>query len=278
MAFDYQPGDSLFHKLDPRTKFTVFALVVLIAISIWDPIMLGLLALFVYSWAIVSGIGKRANSVVKQMLPIFIFGYLVNIAFAIVPEPPLFYLIPAWQWFPISYGRLVFAAGVLGRIVSIFLSIWIILVLTPITSLILALVKLKMPSEMAMGIGIGMATVPAFIREGKTIMEAQKARAHKTDYKNPVKKLMAVMPIVIPLIWATLRRSQFIAVSIQARAFGYDIRGRTYRSELKMQRTDWIFIAFFAALFVAVRIVHAYYPFYVSYEFTYSLLKSLLHT
>jgi len=109
-------------------------------------------------------------------------------------------------------------------------------------------------------------------------MEAQKARAHKTDYKNPVKKLMAVMPIVIPLIWATLRRSQFIAVSIQARAFGYDIRGRTYRSELKMQRTDWIFIAFFAALFVAVRIVHAYYPFYVSYEFTYSLLKSLLHT
>lgn len=277
MSFDYEPGDSLFHRLDPRTKFTIFAFVALIAISIWDPIMLGLLALFVYSWAIVSGIGRRANKVVKKFLPIFVFGYLVNIAFAYVPEDPLFFLIPAWQFFPISYGRLVYAAGVLGRIVSIFLSIWIILVLTPITSLILALVKMKTPSEIAMGIGIGMATVPAFIREGKTIMEAQKARAHRTDYTNPAKKLMAVIPIVIPLIWATLKRSQSIAVSIQARAFGYNIRDRTYRTELKMQRTDWLFVAFFAALFALVRIVNAYYPFYVSYEFTYSLLKAIFH-
>ena len=44
-----------------------------------------------------------------------------------------------------------------------------------------------------------------------------------------------------------------------------------------MQRTDWLFVAFFAALFALVRIVNAYYPFYVSYEFTYSLLKAIFH-
>lgn len=277
MSFDYQPGNTLFHKLDPRTKFIVFAFIVAIAISIWDPIMLALLSLFVYSWSIVSGIRDRANKVVVKFLPIFVFGYVMNIAFAQVPEPAMFYLIPAWQFFPISYGRLIFAAGVLGRIVSIFLGIWIILVVTPITSLILAFVKTKMPPEIALAIGIGMASVPSFLREGKIIMEAQKARAHKTDFRNPIKKFMAIVPVVIPLIWATLRRSQSIAVAIEARAFGYDLTRRTYRTELTMKRTDWLFIAFFALLFVLVRLVAYYYPFYVSYNFTYSLVKSLFH-
>jgi energy-coupling factor transport system permease protein len=277
MSFDYLPGDSLFHRLDPRTKFAMFALIVVIAISIWDPIMLALLGLFVYSWSVFAGIRHKANQVLIKFIPIFAFGYLMNIAFANVPEPAMFYLIPAWQFFPISYGRLVFAAGVLGRMISIFLGIWIVLVLTPITSLILAFVKVRTPPEVALGIGIGMASVPSFIREGKTIMEAQKARAHKTDFKNPVKKFMAIVPIIIPLIWATIRRSQSIAVAIQARAFGYDIGRRTYRTELKMKPADWMFIVFFVAFFIVVRIVLAYYPFYVSYEFTYSLLKALFH-
>jgi energy-coupling factor transport system permease protein len=277
MSFDYQPGNTLFHKLDPRTKFIVFGFIVVIAISVWDPIMLGLLGFFVYSWSIVAGIRERANKVVIKFLPIFAFGYVLNIAFAEVPEPAMFYLIPAWQFFPVSYGRLVFAAGVLGRIVSIFLGVWIVLVVTPITSMILAFVKSKMPPEIALGIGIGMASVPSFLREGKIIMEAQKARAHKTDFKNPIKKFMAIVPVVIPLIWATLRRSQSIAVAIQARAFGYDLTGRTYRTELAMRRADWSFIILFASLFVLVRLVAYYYPFYVSYNFTYSLLKSLFH-
>jgi len=255
----------------------MFAFIVLVAINVWDPIMLGLLGGFVYSWAMFAGIQKRANKVVLKFLPIFAFGYVMNIAFASIPEPPLFYLIPDWHLFPISYGRLVFAAGVLGRIVSIFLSIWIILVLTPVTSLILALVKVRVPTEVALGIGIGMASIPAFIKEGKTIIEAQKARAHKTDYKNPAKKFMAVVPIMIPLIWATIRRSQSIAVAIQARAFGYDIARRTYRMELQMNQLDWLFITLFAALFATVMVVNAYYPFYLSYEFTYSLLKAILH-
>jgi energy-coupling factor transport system permease protein len=277
MSFDYQPGNSLFHRLDPRTKFIMFAFVVGIAITVWDPILLALLGVFVYLWSVFSGIRDRATKVVLKFLPIFAFGYILNIAFAQVPEPPMFYLIPAWQWFPISYGRLIFAAGVLGRIVSIFLGIWTILVVTPITSLILAFVKTKMPPEIALGIGIGMASVPAFIREAKTIQEAQKARAHKTDFKNPIKKFIALVPIMIPLIWATLRRSQSIAVAIEARAFGYNLARRTYRTELRMKPADWLFIASFASLFAAVQLVGYYYPFFISYNLTYSLLKSLFH-
>ena len=44
-----------------------------------------------------------------------------------------------------------------------------------------------------------------------------------------------------------------------------------------MKRVDWIFIGIFVAIFAFVRIVAVYYPFYLSYEFTYSLFKAIFH-
>lgn len=275
MAYEYEPGDTFFHHLDPRIKLLTFAIIIGMVVSISDPIWLALLALSVYSWSIVGKVTGKANKMLKSFLPLFIIAYILNIAFAVVPEEPWFYLISlgTWKLFPISPGRLIFAAGIVGRTISTFIGVWLLLLLTPPSLLILGLVKSRVPKDIAMAVGIGMATAPAFIREMRVILEAQRSRAHVIEYRNPIKKLRAIIPVMIPLLWATMRRAESIAISITSRAFTHDPKNRTFRGKLETTRKGWLFNASYLVLLVMVLFIKTYYPFYVSYEFTYSIIK-----
>ena len=45
MALEYVPGDSILHRMDPRTKIILFVAVVVLTVIIYDPFLIGLMLL-----------------------------------------------------------------------------------------------------------------------------------------------------------------------------------------------------------------------------------------
>lgn len=106
-----------------------------------------------------------------------------------------------------------------------------------------------LPPEIAMGLSIGFATLGLLTQQTKQITDAQQARGYDVRPKNIVARIKVIVALVLPIFFATIERAQNVAVAIQARAFDYNIKARTYRRALVFQFKDYQFIAILVGLF-----------------------------
>jgi energy-coupling factor transporter transmembrane protein EcfT len=104
-----------------------------------------------------------------------------------------------------------------------------------------------LPAEMGLALSIGFATVGILTQQTQKILDAQKARGYEIEYRNPARRLRALAISLLPIFWATIERSQHIALAILARAFDYDIRSRTYRRALVFRRDDYLVLTLIIA-------------------------------
>jgi energy-coupling factor transport system permease protein len=104
------------------------------------------------------------------------------------------------------------------------------------------------PPEIAMGLSIGFATLGLLTQQTKQITEAQQVRGYDVRPKNIIARLRVIVALVLPIFFATIQRSQDIAVAIQARAFDFNVKARTYRRTLTFQQRDYIVMAVLAGL------------------------------
>lgn len=246
MAFDYIPGRTLFHRLDPRTKLFYYVVMVFLTFALdSDPIFLA--ALFV-SAIVLMQLSRiplgRVTSFLKSMLPVAFMYAIFNLLFPTTTGSViLLHVIPPSS-FPITLEALMWSIGAAFRFLIILLVLRTILMLTPVRDLILALVKLKLPPEFGMALSIGFAYVPVLTDENRKIKEAQQARGWKYEYRNPLRKFNAVIRrMFIPAVFNSMRRTGDIALAIESKGFSYDISKRTYLRELRFTRTDYVVFA-----------------------------------
>lgn len=240
MATEYVAGETLFHLLDPRAKFMWFLTIMILSISFLDPLFL--LSLFLFGVCVPIKVAKlpRKNilKTFRHLIPILLLFFFLNLFF-FKHTKILFWIIPGILGFSLEG-----VAWALSAILRFFIMIFTVMVLystTPIMSLILGLTKLKLPAEYGIALGIGFGYVPELINMTRTIMDAQKARGWRFDYRNPVRKLLAYSSLLIPTLINSIRSGTLIAASIESRGFSHDVRHRTYRKELKFREVDWIF-------------------------------------
>lgn len=105
------------------------------------------------------------------------------------------------------------------------------------------------PPEIAMGLSIGFATLGLLTQETEQITDAQQARGYDVRPKNIIERIKVIVALVLPMFFATIERAQNVAVAIQARAFDYNIKARTYRRALFFHSMDYIFIVVMVGLF-----------------------------
>jgi energy-coupling factor transport system permease protein len=129
-----------------------------------------------------------------------------------------------------------------------------------------------LPPEMGLALSIGFATVGILTQQTQKILDAQKARGYEIEYRNPLKRFRALAISLLPIFWATIERSQHIAVAILARAFDYNIHARTYRRALVFRRDDYAVLALIAAALL-VGLAASYYR---AGNLTEHILRSLL--
>jgi len=255
MSFEYIPGDSFFHKLDPRSKLIYFFAVILIILNFTDPIITFIILVTIIVITIKSGVpSKNITGFLKKLSTVCFVYALFNVLFLPygAKPGPVIHTIYTFRYggfeIILTVEGLAWALAMLFRFLTILITVKQILMLTSIKELLIGLVKWKLPPEFGVALSIGFAYIPVLEREVATIVEAQEARGLKHDYRNPIKRTRALIPILIPSILASFRRSTQIALAIEARGFSYDIRNRTYVQELEFSKRDYIFMAFMVFL------------------------------
>ena len=250
----YFPGNSLIHRLDPRSKliFTVLYIVVIFLCKHLVSYGLVLATLLV----LIGISGVKPKVFLKGMKPVVFIVVFTAIL-------TLFYTDGTVLW---SLGFLkITEEGVwkaFFMVLRILMLISSTLLLTYTTSPILLtsglerllhpLKKIHFPvHELAMMMNIALRFIPTLIQETDKIISAQKARGADFDSGNLMQKAKALIPILIPLFISSFRRAEELAVAMECRCYHGD-EGRTSLRQLVMHGRDWGFLLFTVVLAASV--------------------------
>ena len=250
----YFPGDTVVHRLDPRTKLilVVIYIVALFCAKSW--VSYGLMALFLIVCMCLSRI--RLGVIVKGLKPllfIIVLTGLLNMFYTPGTE-----LVRFWI-FTITYEGLRNAIFMISRIVMLIFGTFLLtyttspIALTDAMELLMSpLKKIKVPvHELSMMMCIALRFIPTLISETDKIISAQKARGADFESGNLIRRAKALIPILVPLFISAFRRADELAVAMESRCYQGG-KGRTRMKQLRMQRRDYIALLIGLALLVGV--------------------------
>ena len=236
----YFPGNTVAHKLDPRTKILLVVLYITALFTAKSFLAYGLMALVLALCVQVSKVGLRALvKGLKPVLFIIIFTGVLNLFFT--PGEGVL-----WAWGPlhITTSGLRNAAFMVLRIMLLIMGTFLMTYTTsPISltdgleRLLNGLKRFHVPvHELTMIMSIALRFIPTLIEETDKIMSAQKARG--ADFAGPV----ALVPILVPLFISAFRRADELATAMECRCY-HGGEGRTKLHVLRYERRDYIALA-----------------------------------
>lgn len=238
----YFPGDTIIHKLDPRTKILTVILFItsLFFIREFYPyiFIVGFIFLSVYlSQVPVKFIFKG----LKPLIFIISITFVINI-FMIKGEV-LYRLGPL----TITREGLSQAVFMAMRLIFLVTGTSILTLTTSPISLTDGIERLLSPfkriglpaHELAMMMTIALRFIPTLLEETDKIMKAQKARGADFESGNILNRAKSLVPLLVPLFINAFRRADELATAMEARCYrGGD--NRTRLNELRFQEIDMV--------------------------------------
>ena len=250
----YFPGNSLAHRLDPRTKLILTVLYIVILFCAKGFVSYGVVALLLLTGVKVSGVAPRA--LVRGLKPIlFIICFTAVLNLFYTPGEAL-----ASFWiFTITKEGLVTAFFMVLRITMLIMGTFLLTYTTsPIAltdgleTLLGPLKRLKVPvHELSMIMSIALRFIPTLIEETDKIMSAQKARGADFESGNLIEKARALVPILVPLFISAFRRADELATAMECRCY-HGGEGRTKLHVLKYEGRDYVALALGALILAGV--------------------------
>lgn len=267
--------NSFLYKLDPRTKILLMLGFIVVGVSILDPFITLVIMLVVLLLYKLAGIpGEKVVEITKPLIFAFIMFFLLNFPFAqpLPGEKVFFYLIPP-KSVPITMTGILTGFGNALRFVMFIWIANLITNITPTSDLLLALNKSNVSPEISIAIGIAFSYIPELQKEFSTIVEAQKSRGAQLEFRNPLRKIIAYVPIIVPALFISLLRGRDIASAIEARGFTYNPRHRTYRRQIDFDIKDYIVISLIIIIAALVLFLKYRYDWF-DYHFVFNLIAN----
>ena len=248
------PGDSLLHRLDPRTKI-VLLFFFLAAIFIFDS-PLAYAALTAFTAALIAVSRVPPFLMLKALKPL---SWIIAFTFVI-------HLVstPGDAFFHVWLFDLTWQGAAKGFFIALRLALLILLsaLLTYTTSplaLTDALETLMQPAkrvgvpahEIAMMMTIALRFVPTLIEEADKIMKAQQARGADFTEGSVIERVKGFVPVLVPLFISAFRRADDLALAMEARCYRGGV-GRTQMKALRISSIDYVAYAFGALFFAAL--------------------------
>ena len=237
----YIPGNSIVHRLDPRSKLVAMILLILIVFWANNPI---------------------TNLILFVATGIFVALSEVPLSFFIKGLRSMFFLIAfttLFQLFFISGGHVLFEMGFIKItsygieqagiifcrfVLIIFFSTLLTLTTMPLSlataveSLLGPLKRFKVPvHEIGLMLSMSLRFVPTLMDDTIRIMNAQKARGVDFGEGNIIQKVKAMIPILIPLFATSLKRADSLATAMEARGYQGG-NGRSQYRQLNWMNKD----------------------------------------
>lgn len=235
----YVPGDSILHRLDPRSK--LLAMLAFIMLIFWaNNVITNALALaFVFGLVLLSGI--RLTYFIQGLLPMMGL-IMMTTAFQLFFTPVG---QPIWQFgfLTIRDQGLALAGIILVRFVLIIMFSTLLTLTTTPLSLADAVERLLHPlkplgvpvHDIGLMLSLSLRFVPTLMDDTQRIMTAQRARGVDFGEGNLIQQLKAVVPILIPLFAASFKRAETLAIAMEARGY----QGGDGRSKYRQLSWTW---------------------------------------
>ncbi len=255
---------SFVHRLDPRSKLLFLIAYIVFIFIAGNYISLGILALVLFAAIAASKIPvKMYLRNIKAILPIIILTALLNVFYTDGGK-----VLFDWWILTVTTAGISRAIFMALRIVLLILSSAVLSYSTSPTSLTGAIESLLKPLKlvglgnavhtMAMTMTIALRFIPTLIEETEKIMNAQKARGADLDSGNIIKKVKALLPILIPLLISSVRRAYELAEAMECRCYNGG-EGRTKFRLMKYGSEDAFLLTFSAFVFSASVLTDVFY-------------------
>ena len=254
----YFPGNSVIHRLDPRTKLILLVVYIVALFSASSWISYGICLGFLVLSIAISQIPVR--SIIRGMKPlvmILIFTGVLNLFFTGGDTVLLHFWI-----ITITLEGVVRAVFMVARILMLITATFLLTYTTsPISltdgleSLLSPLKKIRVPvHELSMMMCIALRFIPTLIEETDKIMSAQKARGADFESGSLMERVRALVPILVPLFISAFRRADELATAMECRCYqGGD--GRTKMKLLRYNRNDFSAMGISLLLLVLVLVL-----------------------
>ena len=238
----YFPGNSVIHRLDPRTKLVMLVAYIVALFMAGNWISYAVCFGFLTFCIAVSSIPVKA--IVRGMKPlvvILVFTGVLNLFFTGGETV----LVSFWV-ITVTLEGVIRAVFMVTRILMLITATFLLTYTTsPIAltdgleSLLSPLKKLRVPvHELSMMMCIALRFIPTLIEETDKIMAAQKARGADFETGKLMDRVKALIPILVPLFISAFRRADELATALECRCYhGGD--GRTKMKLLRYKRNDF---------------------------------------
>jgi energy-coupling factor transport system permease protein len=251
------PGNTIIHRLDPRTKIWMVIFYIIALFSAKWFFSYGLALVFLIAVVAISRVS--ISTIMRGMKPliiVIILTGLLNIFYS-QGEP----LVKVWV-FTITYEGLWNAFFMIIRILMLVTGTFMLtyttspIALTDALEIMLGpLKKIHVPvHELSMMMCIALRFIPTLIEETDKIISAQKARGADFETGSLMRRAKALIPILVPLFISAFRRADELAVAMECRCY-HGGEGRTRMKQLRYRWQDGVTLAIGILLMVGVFIL-----------------------
>lgn len=248
----YVDGDSLLHKLDPRTKFLFFIVMAVLTSLVKSGVALLFLFIFFIGLWNICKIQKYIFMLFQKLKVLLLFIFLLWFVLGLFEKPqagngPIFYeaiiyfgssqkLLFCFDWYDI-YKGLVYSL----RIFLMIASFYTVLITTNFSEIILGLQKWKISYALAFGIGLVFQIIPMIITELNAIMEAQSSRGLEIEDCGWTTKIKNYITFSLPLLFRVISKGQAISLAMHYYQLDFSVHRTAYK-KIKASKNDTYFI------------------------------------
>ena len=237
----YFPGNSLVHRLDPRTKLLLMSAYIVAVFIVGNLWLFTLVAAYVIGVTAIAGV--PVSYLWRSLKPLrfnLIFMFAINLLVTATGDT-LF----EWWIIKITTGGLRQAVYISLRLILLVSGTSLMtLTTTPIAltdgleRLLSPFAKMGFPAqELAMMMTIALRFIPTLIEEADKITKAQTARGADFEAGSLIDRAKAMVTILVPLFVSAFRRADELAMAMESRCY-HGGEGRTRMTVLKYTKND----------------------------------------
>ncbi|HHO77071.1 MAG TPA: energy-coupling factor transporter transmembrane protein EcfT [Deltaproteobacteria bacterium] len=248
----YLPLSSVVHAADPRVKIFLMALGIGTAFQVDTFYGLGIFSLSCMLLTAFSKVPPRKLFAgLTPFLWLFLFTALLHV-----------FMTPGDPISEVPYAtRQGLESGIRVGFQLIF-AIWLSTLMTLTTSpldmvwalewFMTPLKYLKVPiDEIALLVMLAIRFIPLLFEETDRIIKAQKSRGVDIESGGMIRKVKALIPILVPLLYGVFRRADDLAIALTLRGYSPGIK-RTRMKQIRAASSDYIALVGISVLMVCL--------------------------
>lgn len=241
---EYVPGASFLHLMNPSVKLIC---AVILAIACFCTTNLVLLAVLFAAALAMAGTCHMMRETLGLCKGVLAFSVILAVVI-LLTTPRGAQLVPL-PWGFIGTGSLLAALTVIIRLMTASIPLFLVFYVTKMSDITNSAVKqLHVPYKYAFTFTSTVHFIPVFMNDMAGIMEAQTARGVEFD-GSLVKKVRLMVPLCVPLLVSSVRKTNSAAIAAEVRGFNLRTRNSGFK-EYPLAARDYIALAVSVAILV----------------------------